>query len=226
RFHITLVLPGLVLTMLAATVFGALSAACTLLLYALLRYFYLWYHATRRHQKAVRQLPGFLDTMVRLATLGNSIESAFQSAIPTTDAPLRELLDRANRLIQAGMNLDQALVQEARVFRLVELELIASVIGVALHFGGRADKVLERMSAFMRDREQAQNELVALSAETRLSAWVLALLPIGLGLFMMIFNNRMFSIMLDDPVGWNLLMGAVLLEIIGAIWLYRLAKSV
>src|SRR5690606_18772635 len=91
RFHITLVLPGLVLTMLAATVFGALSAACTLLLYALLRYFYLWYHATRRHQKAVRQLPGFLDTMVRLATLGNSIESAFQSAIPTTDAPLREL---------------------------------------------------------------------------------------------------------------------------------------
>ncbi len=225
-FHIMLVLPGIALTMLAATVFGALSAACTLLLYALLRYFHLWYHATRRHQKAVRQLPGFLDTMVRLATLGNSIESAFQSAIPTTDAPLRELLDRANRLIQAGMNLDQALVQEARVFRLVELELIASVIGVALRFGGRADKVLERMSAFMRDREQAQNELVALSAETRLSAWVLALLPIGLGLFMMIFNNRMFSIMLNDPVGWNLLMGAVLLEIVGAVWLYRLAKSV
>lgn len=226
NFHIMLILPGLVLTILAASTFGPLSAVCTLLLYTLLRYFHLWYQATPRHQKAVRQLPGFLDTMVRLATLGNSIESAFQSAVPTTDVPLRELLDRANILVQAGVNLDQALTQEARAFHLIELELIASVIGVAQRFGGRADKVLERMSAFMRDREQAQNELIALSAETRLSAWVLALLPIGIGLFMMIFNDRMFSIMLNDDMGRNLLIGALMLEIIGAIWLYRLAKSI
>ena len=78
----------------------------------------------------------------------------------------------------------------------------------------------------MRDREQAQNELVALSAETRLSAWILALLPIGLGLFMMIFNDQLFSAMLEDPAGRNLLLGAAVLELIGAVWLYRLAKSV
>ena len=117
-------------------------------------------------------------------------------------------------------------MQQARLFHVIELELIAAVIGVALRFGGRADMVLERMAAFMRDREYSQNELVALSAEIRLSAWVLGLLPIGMGVFMIVFNNKMFVTMLDDPIGKNLLIFAGVLEIIGAYWLYRLAKSV
>lgn len=226
KFHALLVLPAVILVSLAAFFLGPLSAIATLLLYVMICYFRLWLKAVRRHQKMVRQLPAFLDTMVRLATIGNSIESAFQSAVLTTDEPLRTLLERANRLVQAGMNLEHALIQEARVFRLIELELVAAVIGVALRFGGRADTVLSRMSAFMRDREQAQNELVALSAETRLSAWILGLLPIGVGLFMLIFNDKIFLIMLNDPIGRNLLIGAATLEVIGAVWLYRLAKSV
>ncbi|ABR90138.1 Flp pilus assembly protein TadB [Janthinobacterium sp. Marseille] len=225
-FYMTLLVPGIVLTLLAAVFGGVLSAIGTIFLYGTLSYFRLWLKATRRHQKMVRQLPAFLDTMVRLTIVGNSLESAFQATVLTTEEPLRELLDRSNRLVQAGMDLEHALVQKARVFRLQELELIAAVIGVALRFGGRADTVLERMAAFMRDREYSQNELVALSSETRLSAWILGLLPIGLGVFMVIFNNRMFVTMLEDPLGKNLLIFAVVLEAIGAYWLYRLAKSI
>ncbi len=225
-FYVILIVPGLALTLVAAVFGGVLSAIGTVFLYVTLSYFRLWLKAMRRHQKMVRQLPAFLDTMVRLTIVGNSLESAFQATVLTTEEPLRELLDRSNRLVQAGMDLEHALLQKARVFQLLELELIAAVIGVALRFGGRADMVLERMAAFMRDREYAQNELVALSAETRLSGWVLGLLPIGLGVFMVIFNNKMFVTMLEDPIGKNLLIFAVALEVIGAYWLYRLAKSV
>ncbi|MFC7289152.1 type II secretion system F family protein [Herminiimonas glaciei] len=225
-FYLVLIGPGVALITLAAVFGGVLSAIGTAFLYLTLCYFRLWLKATRRHQKMVRQLPAFLDTMVRLTIVGNSLESAFQSTVLTTDAPLRELLDRSNRLVQAGMDLEHALLQKARVFQVKELELIAAVIGVALRFGGRADTVLERMAAFMRDREYAQNELIALSAEVRLSAWILGLLPIGMGVFMVIFNNRMFVTMLEDPIGKDLLIFAVVLEMIGAYWLYRLAKSV
>lgn len=226
NFLFLLIAPGVALIAIAALFGGVLSAIGTAILYVALCHFRLWLKATRRHQRMVRQLPSFLDTMVRLATIGNSLESSFQSALLTTDAPLRDLLDRANGLVQAGLDLEQALLQEARLFRLHELELIAAVIGVALRFGGRADNVLDRMAAFMRDREQAQNELVALSAETRLSAWILGLLPIGLGLFMIIFNNSMFSIMLNDDAGRKMLFGALALEACGAFCLYRLAKSI
>jgi tight adherence protein B len=225
-FYMVLIVPGLVLSLIAAIFGGALSVICTIVLYVTLCYFRLWLKAMRRHQKMVHQLPAFLDTMVRLTIVGNSLESAFQATVLTTEAPLREMLDRSNRLVQAGMDLEHALLQKARVFCVVEMELIAAVIGVALRFGGRADTVLERMAAFMRDREHAQNELVALSAETRLSAWILGLLPIGLGFFMIIFNNNMFVTMMEDPIGKNMLFIAGLLEAIGAYSLYRLAKSV
>lgn len=225
-FYVFLLVPGIVLTLVAAVFGGVLSAIGTVLLYVTLMYFRLWLKAVRRHQKMVRQLPAFLDTMVRLTIVGNSLESAFQATVLTTEAPLREVLDRSNRLVQAGMDLEHALLQKARVFKVLELELIAAVIGVALRFGGRADLVLERMAAFMRDHEHAQNELVAMSAETRLSGWILGLLPIGLAVFMVIFNNKMFATMLEDPVGQNLLIFAVVLEVVGAYGLYRLAKSV
>ncbi|MGH8809394.1 MAG: type II secretion system F family protein, partial [Noviherbaspirillum sp.] len=136
------------------------------------------------------------------------------------------VLERASRLMQAGMELEHALHQEARIYKLVELDLVASVVGVAARFGGRADIVLERMAAFMRDLEQAQQELFALSAETRVSAWVMGLLPVGVGAFIVIFNNDMFVKMWTDPVGKHMLIGAGVLEVAGVCWLYRLVKSV
>jgi tight adherence protein B len=224
--YLRLLLPGLVLVALAAIFGGILSVAGVVLLYSVAIYFRLWLRAVQRHQKMVRQLPPFLDAMIRLTMIGNSLDSAFQAALPTVDPPLSDLLERANRLVQAGLDLEPALTQEARIFRLPEVELIAAVIGLALRFGGRADMVLERMAGFMRDREHAQQELMALSAEIRLSAWILGLLPVALSTFLIIFNNNMFMLMLADPVGEKMLIGAGLLEVGGAYWLYRLAKSI
>lgn len=226
RLYTRLLLPALALATLATIFGGVLAMIGILSMYIVLVYLYWWLKIARRHQKMVHQLPSFLDTMVRLTTIGNSLESAFQAALLTVDAPLQEPLNRANLFMQAGRELEPALVQEARIFDLTELELIAVIMGVALRFGGRADVVLERMSFFIRDREQAQNELRALSTEIRLSAWVLGLMPIGLGIFMMIFNNEMFTMMWNDDVGKKMLLGAVVLEVVGAYWLYRLAKSI
>lgn len=225
RLYLKLSVPGLVLIALAAVFGGWLSALGTLLLYGLLVSFNFWLRISRLQRTMLRQLPGFLDTMVRLVTIGNSIGSAFQAAIVTADGPLRVVLDRANRQVQAGVELEYALRKEAQIFRFRDLDLVAAVIGVAGRFGGRSDQVLDRMAAFMRDLEHAKHELSALSAEIRLSAWIMGLMPVGIGIFLVIFNNNMFMGMWHDPLGRNMLVGAVLLEITGGFGLYRLAKT-
>ncbi|CPL55718.1 type IV pilus assembly protein [Bordetella pertussis] len=128
--------------------------------------------------------------------------------------------------MRSGKDLDAALHQVSRQYQLRELFLVSAVIALALRFGGRSDQVLERMAAFMRDLEQARDELTALSAEVRLSAWILALLPIGLALFIIIFNNQLFMGMWHDPMGFRLLVFAMLLQAGGSYWLYRMARSV
>ncbi|MNT87983.1 hypothetical protein D3C72_2284690 [compost metagenome] len=78
----------------------------------------------------------------------------------------------------------------------------------------------------MRDREAAQRELLALSAETRLSAWILGLLPLVVagGLFML--NAGYIMLMWKDPAGKTMLLAALGLEAAGVLMLYRLAKSI
>ncbi|MGZ9712884.1 type II secretion system F family protein [Glaciimonas sp. GNP009] len=225
KLFIQITIPGLALAILAMVLGGFFSFVGTLMLYVLLVRFNFWRRTAKLQRTMIRQLPGFLDTLVRLVTIGNSIGSAFQTAIVSADGPIRVVLDRANWQVQAGVDLEYALRKEAQIFRFKELELVATVIGVAGRFGGRSDQVLDRMAAFMRDLEHAQNELSALSTEIRLSAWIMGIMPVGIGIFLVIFNNDMFVGMWHDPVGKKMLIGAVLLQITGGFWLYRLAKS-
>ncbi|MBN9114227.1 MAG: type II secretion system F family protein, partial [Pandoraea sp.] len=136
-FYTMLVAPGLLLVMLFWMWHGPLSAIVVLLMYAVGTVLRYWFKAARRHRNIVRQLPVFLDGMVRMLTVGNSLPAAFQTAAGNADMPLRELLERAVRQVQAGVDLDVALKQIARVYQVEEIYLFAAVVDLSTRFGGR-----------------------------------------------------------------------------------------
>ncbi|AOK47213.1 pilus assembly protein [Burkholderia sp. MSMB617WGS] len=203
---------------------GWLAAVAVLVAGATLVLFWLVSRIQKRRMQIVRQLPSFLDGIVRLVTLGNSVPAAFQATLQTTEAPLRGCLDHVSRMLRSGVEIDRAMVHIAALYRIKEFELVGSVLRLSVKYGGRADVMLDRMAVFMRDLEQAERELIAMSAETRLSAWVLGLLPIGLGSFVIATNPKYFSTMWLDPSGRQLVYLAFMLQIAGGYWLYRLAR--
>jgi tight adherence protein B len=225
-FYIGLFAPMLVLPLLSWLLLSGVAAFIVLIATIVLSYFRLWLAIDKRRRRMILQLPALLETMVRLITIGNSMGAAFQSAVGSVDMPLREVVDRVAAANRTGKELDAALAQAAQHYDLMELQLVAAVVSISLRFGGRSDQVLERMAGFMRDVEQARAELVALSAEVRISAWVLSLLPLGVAGFIVIFNTMLFVRMWEDPTGFRMLIGALILQIIGCWWLYRMAKSV
>ncbi|MDR5782095.1 type II secretion system F family protein [Caballeronia sp. LZ065] len=226
--------PGaLVTTTLAVAGFGALWAGlragpalgagvAAFVLIAV--YAWLTWRAQKRYQRIVRQLPPFLDGIVRMIVIGHSVPAAFQSALGSAEAPLSECLNRALPMLRTGMEIDHALGAVARIYRVRELELVGSVLRVSVKYGGRSDVMLDRMAALMRDLEQADRELIALSTETRLSSWVLGLLPILLGTMVILTNPAYFDAMWTDTLGKRLVYMAVALQALGAWMLYRLAR--
>lgn len=208
-----------------AGIVGGLLGACVMLIAcSTFVYFLLSMRVNKRRELIVRQLPLFLDGIVRLITLGNSVPAAFQAALQATDAPLRECLDYVSRMLRTGVEIDRALFQVATIYGVRELELVGAVLRLSVKYGGRADVMLDRMSSFMRDLEQAERELVAMSAETRLSSWVLALLPVGIGGFLILSNPKYFASMWFDPTGRQLVYLAFGLQVFGAYLLYRLSS--
>jgi tight adherence protein B len=191
---------------------------------ALCAYAALAWRAQKRKQKIVRQLPAFLENIVRLVGIGNGVQGAFLASAANTAAPLADCLEQVSPRVRSGADIDQALAAVARIHRVQEFALIGAVLRISIKFGGRSDVMLERMAAFMRDLEQADRELVALSTETRLSSWVLGLLPIVLGGAVIVLNPDYFESMWTDPLGRKLVYGALALQATGAYLLYRLAR--
>ena len=214
----------LVLCLLAGLFGGVVTAAGVLFLLLLASVFAIWLRLQKVRRQLISQLPAYIDAMVRLITIGNSTQAAFQLAIATTQAPLRGHLERSAALVRAGVDLDRALHQTASNVRVEEMFLLASILGLGVRYGGRADLLLERVANFMRDREQSELELIAMSAETRLSAWILGLLPLGVGSFLILTNPGFFMGMWNDETGRMLIFSSVGLQLLGATLLYRLAK--
>ncbi|WP_433851942.1 type II secretion system F family protein [Stenotrophomonas nitritireducens] len=227
RTLVLLALPALVLPVAAGMRLGsAWFGALTLLLYALGTGLWLQRRIEKTRQRLVAQMPDFLENMVRMAGIGNSLSMAFQSATQNVTPPLRPILDNALGYTRAGMDLDRALLQAAQAYRLQPLEMLSVILGTSIRIGGRSDQILQRMSDFMRDMEEVQRELQATTSETRMSAWVLGLLPVVSALFMAVLNPDFFQPMFHEPLGRKILLLAVALEATGAFVLYRLAKSI
>ncbi|CAN7585576.1 type II secretion system F family protein [Variovorax paradoxus] len=214
----------LVLCLLAGLLGGVIAAVGVLLLLLLASVFAVWLRLQKVRRQLISQLPAYIDAMVRLITIGNSTQAAFQLAIATTQAPLRGHMERSAALVRAGVDLDRALHQTANNVRVEEMFLLASILGLGVRYGGRSDLLLERVANFMRDREQAEHELVAMSAETRLSAWILGLLPLGVGTFLVVVNPDYFLSMWNDDTGRMLIFSSAGLQLLGAFFLYRLAR--
>ncbi len=221
----TLAVVGIVVLCFLAGIFaGGIAAAGALFLLILLSAFAIWLRLQKVRRQLISQLPAYIDAMVRLITIGNSTQAAFQLAIATTQEPLRGHMERSAALVRAGVDLDRALHQTATNVRVEEMFLLASILGLGVRYGGRADLLLERVANFMRDREQAEHELLAMSAETRLSAWILGLLPIGVGTFMILSSPAYFLGMWNDEIGRTLIFSSAGLQVLGTVFLYRLAK--
>lgn len=226
RMPVLLVLPGIVLMVVGWWRIGSIWAAPLLVIvYAAVVWLWLRARIDKLQKQLVWQLPDFLDGLVRMSSIGNSLPMAFQSTMPSVHMPLRGVLDRAMQSVRSGHDLDRALQLAARPYRIEELELLHVVLGTGMRMGGRADQILQRMSDFMRDLSHARQELKAITSETRMSAWVLGLLPLVVTAFMTLFNPAFFMPMFTSPLGHKVLLMALGLEALGGFLLYRLAKS-
>lgn len=216
---------GMLLLAAVVTVFThAIFGLITLVVALAVALFFTWLKWQKLRARLVIQLPSFIDTMVRMVVLGHATQSAFVMAAPAAKAPLTPVVMQAASFAKAGMPIEQALNTANRDYQLQELSLLAAVMQVGGRYGGRVDSLLERVSNFMRDKEQADRELNALSAEVRVSAWILSLLPLIVGGMIIVLNAAYFMSMWSDATGRWVGAGGLVLQLIGTVILFRMAK--
>lgn len=214
---------GVLLGYLLADWLGLLAM---LVLPPLLLRLYIAWRYQRRVQRMIEQLPQLLDHSVRSLKSGRTLADAVLGAIESTEPPLKQAMSRIQRNVQMGVSLPESASDFAEFYERDEFRLFALGLKVNHRYGGNASELLENLIKMIREREQGARQLKAMTGETRMTAYVLAGLPIVMvGYFLMVNPGYLMS-MWNDGTGRYLLLAAVALDIAGTFVMWRMLRSI
>lgn len=189
-------------------------------------YLTLLHRARVRRRLMVEQLPVFIDHLARAVSTGNTLDSAFGVATAEARDPLRDAMERVVREVRLGGALEEALGQTARIHDMQELRVLTLAVAVNRRYGSSIQELLRSVVTMIRRAEAARNELRALTGETRLSAWVLGLLPLGIAAFTLITNPDYMGVLWSDATGRVILGLGVGFQLVGGLLLWRMMRSI
>lgn len=191
----------------------------------LLRVFIAWRYR-RRVNRMVEQLPALLDHTVRSLKSGRTLADAVLGGIAASNDPLKEAMGRVERSVLLGVALPDAMRDLAELYEQDEFRLFALGLKVNHRYGGNASELLENLIKLIREREQGARQLRAMTGETRMTAIVLAALPISVAGYFLLTNPNYLLNMWHDDSGQNMLLMAFTLQVVGCLVLWRMLRSV
>jgi tight adherence protein B len=176
----------------------------------------------RRRQAS--RLKAFNDRLADTITLianalraGSSFLQAVELVTRETQPPTSTEFARVVREINLGLPFEQALENMVRRVRSDDLELMVIAITIQHQVGGNLAEILDSIAFTIRERVRIKGEIRTLTAQQRLSGWVVGLLPIGLFAFLSLIAPDFIGSLFDERVKVFALPAGVLLLGIGAL---------
>lgn len=168
---------------------------------------YLKFRQARRSAAFVAQLPDLLTLLVGSLRAGYGLAQAIELVSREVAEPARKEFARVVRATGLGLPLQRALEGVADRIDSDDLDLMVTAINVQYEMGGNLSIVLDTISDTIRQRVRVLREVSALTAQQRLTGTILALLPIGLGLAIMVLQPSYFAPFFEP--GWPRMMPIV-----------------
>lgn len=180
----------------------------------------------RYKKRLLKDLPSFLNQVSRRLSAGVSVEHAFTDSMENIEGPLDRAMKRIMQRVGLGLELHQAFEREARSNGLQQLLIISTALHINEQFGGSIRSILDDIVQILRLDDLGKRELKAQTGETRITALVLSLLPIAMLGILLSMNPQFLAQMWQDSLGQTLLVGAAIMQCIGAVSLWRMVRIV
>jgi tight adherence protein B len=178
----------------------------------------------RRFDKIEEQLPDAIDIVKRALRAGHPFASALKLVAEDMDKPIAGEFALTFSDINYGNDLRRAMLGLlARVPSVTMMALVTAIL-VQKETGGNLAEILEQIAKVVRSRFRFYRRVRTLSAEGRLSAWILVLIPLILFAVMWILTPDYLPVLLKEPLGRKLLMISGGLTVIGVLWVRRIIR--
>jgi len=175
--------------------------------------------ATKRRQAFADQLDESLALMASALRAGHSLVRALDTVSREAASPTAEEFARIVNENRIGRDLVEAMHVTAERMENEDFGWISDAVAIQRDTGGNLNEVLERIAGTIRERNQIKREVHTLSAEGRMSAIILMILPVFVAVGMSIVNPGYMSPLFEGATGIIVLCVAAVMFSIGAVWM-------
>jgi tight adherence protein B len=209
-----LAVPGCFIVL--GVIFTPLSTPIAMLIGAAIGFFLprMWLGRRRASRLSAfnKQLPDTITLIANALRAGSSFLQAIEMVVREAQPPVTVEFGRVVREVNLGLAFDVALDNMVRRVRSDDLELMATAIGIQHQVGGNLAEILDSIAFTIRERVRIKGEIRSLTAQQRMSGYVVAGLPIGVCALLMVVSPAFMSPMFENPPALlGLPMGVVIL---------------
>jgi tight adherence protein B len=190
----------------------------------LLPYFYIQYLARKRLRDFEEMFPDAIGLMARALRAGHALTATLQMVAEEMQDPIQSEFRALYEQHSRGLPMTQVMRTFASRIPLVDVRFFSTAVLTQRETGGNLAEVLDNLANVMRDRFRVRQQLKVLTAQGRMSGWLLGVLPLALGGALYVMNPSAFETFLTDPTGLWLFKIAITLEIVGVIAIHNILK--
>lgn len=186
-----------------------------------------WFVGMRRDQrmrKLEHQFPEALDMVSRAMRAGHALTVALRMCGDEMPGPLGPELREMSDEITLGIPFETALQGLAERIPLKDVSFLTAALLLQRQTGGNLAELLDKLAALMRERFKLLGDVRVKSAEGRMSAWILGLLPFAMGAIMSFINPDVTALLWTDPSGRTWLIRMAVLMAFGVFWITRIVR--
>lgn len=185
---------------------------------------YVKYKRNQRLSKFEEQLPEALDLMSRALQAGHPFNETLKMVGEEMSDPIAIEFSTAFTDINYGLPVKTAFISMLQRVPSISLNTLVTAVLIQQESGGKIAEILAKIAAVIRSRFKLQRRVKTLSAEGRMTAWVLTLLPFFLAAVIAITTPTYLPMMTKDPLGLTIIGSAFLLVVIGNFWIRKIIR--
>lgn len=187
---------------------------------------FLALHMKRKRRLAAfgRQLPEALELIGRALRAGHSLGSGFKLVADEMPPPISIEFERSYEAQNLGVSLEDAIEEMTNRVPNLDLRFFATAVILQRQTGGDLAEILDKIGYIVRERFKIFGQIQALTGEGRLSGVVLLGLPPVLFVTMWYLNPGYSMTLFTDPMGHQMLAGAIIMQIIGALVIRKIVN--
>jgi tight adherence protein B len=203
-------------------IFGALGALVATALAIIVPVLYLEMRRKKRLRKFETQLPDVLNLLAGSMRAGFSFAQGLEAVAEEASEPSKRELQRVYAESRLGRPIEDALEDSADRMQSIDLVWAVMAIRIQREVGGNLAELLDTVADTMTERERLRHEIVALTAEGRMSAWVLGVFPPAFAVILYLIQPDYMSTLFNSTIGVMAVVVSAVMAGFGFLWLRKI----